>query len=68
MRCWRSIESYHLLEDPLIEQLMVHEENKLLVYRRGPLVFAFNFHPHAVVSRSAHPRARSGGLPSGARQ
>jgi 1,4-alpha-glucan branching enzyme len=24
---------------------MVHEENKLLVYRRGPLVFAFNFHP-----------------------
>ena len=38
-------EKYHLLEDPLIEQLMVHEENKLLVYRRGPLVFAFNFHP-----------------------
>jgi 1,4-alpha-glucan branching enzyme len=24
---------------------MVHEDNKLLVYRRGPLVFAFNFHP-----------------------
>jgi 1,4-alpha-glucan branching enzyme len=37
--------SYHLLHDPLIEQLMVHEANKLLVYRRGPLVFAFNFHP-----------------------
>ena len=37
--------SHRLLEDPLIEQLMVHEHNKLLVYRRGPLVFAFNFHP-----------------------
>jgi 1,4-alpha-glucan branching enzyme len=36
---------YRILEDPLIEQLMVHEDNKLLVYRRGPLVFAFNFHP-----------------------
>ena len=36
---------YRLLHDPLIEQLMVHEDNKLLVYRRGPLVFAFNFHP-----------------------
>ena len=30
---------------PLIEQLLVHEHDKLLVYRRGPLVFAFNFHP-----------------------
>jgi 1,4-alpha-glucan branching enzyme len=36
---------YNLLEDPLIEQLMVHEAKKLLIYRRGPLVFAFNFHP-----------------------
>jgi 1,4-alpha-glucan branching enzyme len=36
---------FNLLEDKLIEQLMVHEESKLLVYRRGPLVFAFNFHP-----------------------
>ena len=35
---------YNLLGDPLIEQLMVHEENKLLIFRRGPLVFAFNFH------------------------
>ncbi len=24
---------------------MIHEDNKLLIYRRGPLVFAFNFHP-----------------------
>ena len=38
-------EKYRLLEDPLIEQLMVHEDDKVLVYRRGPLVFAFNFHP-----------------------
>ena len=36
---------YHLLTDPFIEQLYVHEEQKLLVYRRGPLVFVFNFHP-----------------------
>jgi 1,4-alpha-glucan branching enzyme len=38
-------ETFNVLEDPLIEQLMIHEENKLLIYRRGPLVFAFNFHP-----------------------
>jgi 1,4-alpha-glucan branching enzyme len=38
-------EKQHVLEDPLIEMLMVHEENKIIVYRRGPLVFAFNFHP-----------------------
>ena len=37
-------EQFNLLEDPLIELLMVHEENKLLIARRGPLVFAFNFH------------------------
>ena len=35
----------NLLNDPFIEQLFVHEERKLLIYRRGPLVFAFNFHP-----------------------
>jgi 1,4-alpha-glucan branching enzyme len=34
-----------LLESKLIEQLLVHEDDKLLVFRRGPLVFAFNFHP-----------------------
>ncbi|HEX5244661.1 MAG TPA: alpha amylase C-terminal domain-containing protein, partial [Tepidisphaeraceae bacterium] len=38
-------ERFKLLEDPLIELLMVHEANKQLIYRRGPLVFAFNFHP-----------------------
>lgn len=37
--------AYHLLTDPFIEQLLDHEDSKQLVYRRGPLVFAFNFHP-----------------------
>jgi 1,4-alpha-glucan branching enzyme len=37
---------YRLLSDPLIEQLALHADTKQLVYRRGPLVFAFNFHPH----------------------
>ncbi len=36
---------FHLLHDPLIEQLALHEDTRQLVYRRGPLVFAFNFHP-----------------------
>ena len=36
---------FHLLKDPLIEQLALHEDTKQLAYRRGPLVFAFNFHP-----------------------
>jgi 1,4-alpha-glucan branching enzyme len=34
-----------VLQAKLIEQLLVHEEDKLLVFRRGALVFAFNFHP-----------------------
>lgn len=34
-----------ILEDPLIEQLALHEDTRQLIYRRGPLVFAFNFHP-----------------------
>jgi 1,4-alpha-glucan branching enzyme len=38
-------EKFNLLNDKFIEQLLVHEEMKLLVYRRGPLVFVFNFHP-----------------------
>ena len=36
---------HHILEDKLIEQLALHEDTRQLVYRRGPLVFAFNFHP-----------------------
>jgi 1,4-alpha-glucan branching enzyme len=35
---------YHILNDPFIEQLYIHEDDKLIVYRRGPLVFVFNFH------------------------
>jgi 1,4-alpha-glucan branching enzyme len=38
-------ESFNLLEDPFIEQLACHEDTKQLIFRRGPLVFAFNFHP-----------------------
>lgn len=38
-------EQYHILEDKLVEQLLLHEQQKLLVYRRGPMVFVFNFHP-----------------------
>jgi len=37
--------TYGLLTDPLIEQLALHEDTRQLVFRRGPLVFAFNFHP-----------------------
>ena len=37
--------TFSLLNDPLIEQLALHEDTRQLVYRRGPLVFAFNFHP-----------------------
>lgn len=36
---------FGLLLDPLIEQLALHEDTRQLVYRRGPLVFAFNLHP-----------------------
>jgi 1,4-alpha-glucan branching enzyme len=39
-------EKYHILEDSLIEQLALHQDTKQLVYRRGPLVFAFNFNTH----------------------
>jgi 1,4-alpha-glucan branching enzyme len=35
---------YHLLEDPFIEQIAIHDDTRQVVYRRGPLVFAFNFH------------------------
>jgi len=35
---------FHLLLDPLIEQLALHEDTRQLVYRRGPLVFAVNLH------------------------
>jgi 1,4-alpha-glucan branching enzyme len=37
---------YDLLALPDIELIQVHEDRKLLIYRRGRLVFAFNFHPN----------------------
>jgi 1,4-alpha-glucan branching enzyme len=38
-------QQFNLLNDPFIEQLALHEDTRQLVYRRGPLVFVFNFHP-----------------------
>jgi len=35
---------FDLLNDELVEQLHVDEARRLLVYRRGPLVFAVNLH------------------------
>jgi 1,4-alpha-glucan branching enzyme len=37
--------TYHVLTDPHIEQIYVHEANKILVYRRGSLIIAINLHP-----------------------
>ncbi len=37
-------ERWNLLEDKFIEQLLVHEDTRQLAFRRGPLVFVFNFH------------------------
>ena len=46
-------EAWNLLEDELIEQLAVLVREKVLVYRRGPLVFALNLHP-----TDSHPGLR----------
>ena len=42
--------TYHLLADNDIQFLCIHEEAKQIVYARGGLVFAFNFHPSASVT------------------
>ena len=39
-------EKYGLLSQPAWELLQVHEDRKLLMCSRGPLVFACNFHPN----------------------
>lgn len=39
-------ERFKLLGEPLVENLMVHEDTRQLAYRRGPLVFIANFHAH----------------------
>lgn len=41
---------FNILEDPFIELISVHEDFKLLHFRRGPLVFIFNWHPTRSVS------------------
>jgi len=38
-------ERHHLLAESPIELLVVHEDHKILIFRRGPFVFIFNFHP-----------------------
>ncbi len=48
-------QDYDVLRAGPIEQLMAHEENKLIVVRRGPLVGAFNFHAHRSYSRLGIP-------------
>ena len=42
--------AHHLLTDENINLLLIHEEAKQIVYERGGLVFAFNFHPTASVT------------------
>ena len=39
-------EKYRLLTDTDIEKLNIDDGRKLLMFRRGSLVFAFNFNPH----------------------
>ena len=41
---------YHFLADANIYLLCIHEEAKQIVYERGGLIFAFNFHPTASVA------------------
>jgi 1,4-alpha-glucan branching enzyme len=38
---------HHLLSEPHAELLWIHEEMRVLVFRRGRFVFAFNFHATA---------------------
>ena len=36
---------YHLLSDPLVQELAINEGDHVMIFRRGALVFAANFHP-----------------------
>ncbi|MBI4581467.1 MAG: alpha amylase C-terminal domain-containing protein [Planctomycetes bacterium] len=38
-------QDYNLLNDTLIQPIHIFDDQKLMVYRRGPLVFVFNWHP-----------------------
>jgi 1,4-alpha-glucan branching enzyme len=48
-------EEFGVLADSLIDPLFTHEEKKLVSFRRGPLVFAFNFHPQRSYSGLSIP-------------
>ena len=48
-------DEHDLLAQPEYEPLHVHEDDKLLIFRRGTLLFAFNFHPH-----NSYPHYRVG--------
>jgi 1,4-alpha-glucan branching enzyme len=37
--------TFDVLGRPQAEKIQSHEDNKFLCYARGPLIFAFNFHP-----------------------
>ena len=39
--------AFGTLRDPFIERLLLDEDARLLVFRRGPLLFAVNLHPSA---------------------
>ncbi|MFH0980769.1 MAG: alpha amylase C-terminal domain-containing protein [Planctomycetota bacterium] len=36
--------AYHLLTDPFVQALHIDDGQKVLIFRRGPIVFVFNFH------------------------
>lgn len=38
-------DKHKIIQDDFIQRLSVHEDRKTLTFRRGALVFAFNFHP-----------------------
>ncbi|NOX57526.1 MAG: 1,4-alpha-glucan-branching enzyme [Planctomycetes bacterium] len=40
-------DAFGILSSSLTEQLNIDEAQKVLIFRRGPLVFVFNFHPTA---------------------
>jgi hypothetical protein len=60
-------EPYNLLADPLYQMLQVHEDRKLMFFRRGPLVFGFNFPPDRFVVGSPFWRPGSGQLSHGSK-
>ncbi len=37
---------FNLLKNPAVNLLYKHSDNKLLIFQRSGLLFAFNFHPH----------------------